>query len=217
MFNIGIVRNINDPLKSGRVKVNIIGIYNNITDEDLPWAYVLRTNEFSINENVGLSNHNLVVGQQVIVAFLDNNFQQPLVIGTIPSTDDISTNTSLTKHTLKTSSGHIITIDDTDGSETISIVDKNSNQVIMKDTSITVKATTVKIDCTDGEVTGNLKVDKNLIVGGNSTISGTENVTGAIVTTATLTAVDCIAGAVTLLTHKHGLVTPGNGTSGPAQ
>lgn len=217
MFNFGTVVDINDPLNSGRVKVRVNVIYSNLSDEDLPWAFVLRSNDNSIYNNIGLSNHNLVVGQQVCVSFIDEDQQVPIVIGTMPRTIDVNLNTSLSKRTIKTSSGHLITIDDTEGSENIDITDKNGNKINMSEKTILAKTTTAKLVCNDMVVTGNLTVEKNLNVGGSENVSGSSTVAGNISTSGTVTATDCLAGAISLLLHKHGLVTPGNGTSGPSQ
>lgn len=220
MYNFGKVIDINDPLNSGRVKVRVNVIYEELSESDIPWAIVLRSNDSSINSNIGLSNHNLVVGQQVVVDFLDENQQVPVVMGSVPKTSDLSLNLSLTKRTFKTSSGHLITIDDTEGSEAISIIDKNQNKVVMQDKQITVTSPTVKIICNDGQITGNLKVDKNLSVGGSETISGSSTITGDITTsggvtaTGIVTATNCMAGSVSLLTHVHPGVIPGPSSTG---
>jgi hypothetical protein len=73
-----------DPLQLGRVRVNILGIHDNIADEgDLPWAsVVLPTTEGGVVSGFPPS---LDMGAQVFGIFLDGvQSQLPLVIGSIP-------------------------------------------------------------------------------------------------------------------------------------
>lgn len=85
---IGKVTNINDPLKLGRVQVNIIGVHHDdttlIPTEELPWAQCMvpitqgGTNEYG--NNLGIQ-----VGARVFGIFLDGkDSQMPMVMGTLP-------------------------------------------------------------------------------------------------------------------------------------
>ena len=81
---IGKVVDNNDPLRLGRVRINILGIHDNIADAgDLPWAsMVLPTTEGGVTSGFPPS---LDIGAQVFGIFLDGvQSQLPLVIGSIP-------------------------------------------------------------------------------------------------------------------------------------
>lgn len=87
MIYHGIVESILDPLKCGRVKVRIFGLHtddkNLIPTDDLPWAQVLMPTDSASLSGVGLSGQYLVNGSWVVVDFLDQDQQYPLVLGTI--------------------------------------------------------------------------------------------------------------------------------------
>jgi hypothetical protein len=81
---IGKVVDNNDPLYLGRVRINILGIHDNVADAgDLPWAsMVLPTTEGGVTSGFPPS---LDLGAQVFGIFLDGvQSQLPLVIGSIP-------------------------------------------------------------------------------------------------------------------------------------
>ena len=86
---IGYVVNNVDPLKLDRVKVRIIGIHTenteDIPDDDLPWAQVgvPVTEDGSSGQG---ANSQLKIRAQVFGVFLDGkNSQLPLVLGSIPN------------------------------------------------------------------------------------------------------------------------------------
>tara|TARA_R110000868_G_scaffold94700_2_gene261060 strand:+ start:2324 stop:3274 length:951 start_codon:yes stop_codon:yes gene_type:complete len=84
-FWFGLVRNNNDGLHLGRVKVRIAGIHGDgVRDRDLPWAQViLPSTEPGVN---GLGqNPMLAIGAQVFGVFIDGKDSQlPLVLGSVP-------------------------------------------------------------------------------------------------------------------------------------
>lgn len=85
---LGTVVDIFDPLKLGRVKVKVHGVYDEIKDKDLPWAQVTIPVTTAIHEGKG-QNLGMLVGTQVFGIFLDGqNSQLPLVVGSIPKEDD---------------------------------------------------------------------------------------------------------------------------------
>lgn len=84
---VGVVEDRNDPEKIGRVKVRIYSIHTEdktaIPTEELPWAMVLNgTNSASLS-GIGHSPTGMVEGTWVFGVFLDTEFQDPLVLGTI--------------------------------------------------------------------------------------------------------------------------------------
>lgn len=84
----GIVKDINDPLEMGRIKVRIYGIHpddtERATDTDLPWAQVAvpitEGGTSGIGTNIGIKPQSQVYG-----IFLDGKDSQlPLVLGSTP-------------------------------------------------------------------------------------------------------------------------------------
>lgn len=90
---IGIVKDINDPLEMGRVKVRILGIHSekvqDISDGDLPWAQVVAPITEGGSSGIG-ANTGIKPQAQVYGIFLDGkNSQLPLVLGSIPKYEKI--------------------------------------------------------------------------------------------------------------------------------
>lgn len=90
---IGVVKDINDPVELGRIKVRIFGVHSenvgDISDDDLPWAQVAvpitEGGSSGIGTNVGIKPQAQVYG-----IFLDGkNSQLPLVLGSIPKFERI--------------------------------------------------------------------------------------------------------------------------------
>lgn len=89
----GVVEDINDPLKLGRVRVRIFGYHTenkgSIRTSDLPWAHPLQDITSASISGVGRSPTGLVTGSHVFGFFRDGtNAQQPVVmfsVGGIPS------------------------------------------------------------------------------------------------------------------------------------
>lgn len=80
------VRDIKDPLKSGRVKVRVYGLQDNeqdVSDEHLPWAMPIQDITSAATAKVGKAPVGLLVGSRVIVTYLttDTGKQHPLIIG----------------------------------------------------------------------------------------------------------------------------------------
>lgn len=88
MIYYGVVEDINDPEKSGRVRVRIFGVHNkskvNIPTEDLPWSLVMGPATSPGISGVGHSSH-LLRGSWVVGNFVDNECQDFLVFGSIPT------------------------------------------------------------------------------------------------------------------------------------
>ena len=125
---IGEVINVaDDPLQLGRAQVRAFGVYDDIKDEDLPWAQVVIPITTGIHEGKG-QNLGLLVGTQVFGIFLDGqNSQLPMVIGSVPKEGDTNEkakeNYPLNKvyetEGVNEKTGHIKEYDDTAGYERI--------------------------------------------------------------------------------------------------
>lgn len=137
---VGIVTNNQDPDKLGRVKVR----FPWLSDADESWwarlAVVMAGKErgaFFLPE----------VDDEVLVAFEHGDVRFPYVLGGLwngkdnpPATNDDGKNNL---RLLKSRSGHIIRLDDSDGAEKIEIIDKTEKNSVVFDASantITIKA-----------------------------------------------------------------------------
>lgn len=83
----GVVEDRNDPLKLGRVRVRVMGLHtqkrSEIPAEDLHWAVVGMPATSPSVSGVG-DTPRLVEGSRVLVAFLDDAFQHPVVLFSVP-------------------------------------------------------------------------------------------------------------------------------------
>lgn len=87
-FFTGVVEDNNDPSTLLRVKVRI-HVYHTedkslLPTNSLPWAIVLQPTTNSSISGIGNSQAPLAVGAWVFGMFLDELYQQPMVIGTLP-------------------------------------------------------------------------------------------------------------------------------------
>jgi phage protein D len=141
---VGIVTNNSDPDGLGRVKVKFPTVSNT---EESHWARLVSPmagNDrglFSVPE----------VNDEVLVAFEYNNIHRPFILGALwngkdkppGAGDKVIDGGKVQKRILRSRSGHTITLDDADGAEKISIVDKtekNSIELDSKQNSLTAKA-----------------------------------------------------------------------------
>ena len=83
---MGIVEDVNDPKKLGRLKVRMINEYSNRVDtNDIPWASVMTPINSASFVGVGISPTGITTGSRVIGIFIDGESKtKPLVIGTMP-------------------------------------------------------------------------------------------------------------------------------------
>jgi phage baseplate assembly protein V len=84
----------------------------------------------------------------VLIAFAYGRIDRAYVIGSLWSTADRPPAEERTRRTIKSVSGHAITLDDTEGAESISIVDKTGKNKIVLD----AKTNTITVE-SDGELT----------------------------------------------------------------
>ena len=88
MFHYGIVESNKDPQELGRVKVRVFDLHTPdkvmIPTDDLPWATVVQPTTSAANSGVGMTPY-LQNGTMVMVTFADEDYQYPIIIGSIPS------------------------------------------------------------------------------------------------------------------------------------
>jgi len=166
---IGSVEDINDTENLNRVKVRAYGYYDNseIKTADLPWATVMMpVTSASLKGNGG--NHHLEIGSWVVGFFRDGpSAQDPMVIGSIATqtkgTPDIPEESyvkptiaqkivaaasgenapSIDNKVYKSKAGHLIEIDNKDGSEQIRITHKTGSYIkFLEDGTIEIKSLT---------------------------------------------------------------------------
>ncbi len=133
---VGIVTNVKDPDDLSRVKVK----FPTISDElESNWAR-LATPMAGAERGIQFIPE---VNDEVLVAFEYDDINRPYVIGALwngkdkppkPSSEVVGSSGKVEKRIIKSRSGHVITIDDTQSAEQISIVDK-AGQTILLDCS----------------------------------------------------------------------------------
>ncbi len=128
---VGVVTDNKDPDKLGRVKVKIPRLS---ADDESNWARVI---SFMGGKQMG-GFFLPEVNDEVLVAFEYGDINIPYVIGSLwngkdspPLTNDDGKNNF---RIIKSRSGHVLRLDDTDGQEKIEIVDKSENNKITIDT-----------------------------------------------------------------------------------
>jgi hypothetical protein len=87
-FHIGVVEDRQDPKQMGRLRVRVLGIHsddrvNDVPINMLPWSMVVHPANASSTSG-GISQ--LVEGTWVLVMYLDETMQDPIVVGSLPST-----------------------------------------------------------------------------------------------------------------------------------
>ena len=84
----GVVEDRNDPYKQGRVRVRCVGHHTPdltiLPTSELPWAHVMHPVTDPSMHGMGNSPSWLVEGGWVVGFFLDDDLQQPLIIGSLP-------------------------------------------------------------------------------------------------------------------------------------
>ena len=142
-----------------------------LTTDDLPWATVIMPNTAASYQGIG-ANHHLEVGSWVVGFFRDgSSAQDPMVMGSVATQEngvlDIPVESQLnppSNKVYRSKAGHLIELDNTEGSERISITHK--------------KGTTILID-KDGGIQINA-INDIVNIDGNTTITGKLDVTGEV-------------------------------------
>jgi uncharacterized protein involved in type VI secretion and phage assembly len=151
---VGLVTNNQDPDNMGRVKVKFPWLSD--TDESY-WARLV-TPMAGNDRGLYLLPE---VDDEVLVAFEHGDISYPYILGALWNGKDLppekNNDGKNNKRTLKSRSGHLIRLDDTDGSEKIEIIDKSgSNSIVIStaDNSITITADAdLTIKSNNGKIT----------------------------------------------------------------
>ena len=151
----GIIEDIDDPLILNRVKVRCIGFHSMdkavLATDDLPWATVIMpVTSASIKGNGG--NHHLEKDSWVVGFFRDgSSAQDPMVMGSVATqtegTQDIPTESSVDNKVYQSKAGHLIEIDNSEGSERISIKHKTGAKMVFNsDGTVSIIASNIKLN-----------------------------------------------------------------------
>lgn len=140
---LGEVVNVkDDPLKLGRARVRIFGVYDEIEEEDLPWAQIVVPVTHTVHGGNG-QTLGLLVGAQVFGIFLDGqNSQLPLIVGSIPKEGDsqVKSNENYPYNKVyDTESGHYKEYDDTPEKERIKEYHKSKTYWEITNDTFTIK------------------------------------------------------------------------------
>jgi uncharacterized protein involved in type VI secretion and phage assembly len=130
---IGIVKSLDDPDQLGRVQLSFP--WMNESEPESNWARIAAPMSGGERGFWFMPE----VGDEVLVAFEQGNLTHPYVVGFLWNGQAKPPQTDLKKRTLKTVSGHTIELDDTDGSEKISLLWKGDKPgITLEKTKITV-------------------------------------------------------------------------------
>jgi len=179
---IGVVADLNDPDKTGRVRVKFPYFDNQFSD----WARIAHA---MAGKNRG-AYFVPEVGDEVLVVFECGDPRRAYIVGSLWSSADPppATDGQVEKNNwrfIRSRSGHIFKFDDTDGKERIEIIDKDGGQKITIDSA----NKRIEIEC-GGDIsikaTGKLSLEaREVSVSAQTTLSlqaqGTASVRGSTV------------------------------------
>jgi uncharacterized protein involved in type VI secretion and phage assembly len=188
---VGVVTNTQDPAGLGRVKVKFPWLSDS---EESFWARVATPMAGKGRGFYFLPE----VEDEVLLAFEHGDARFPYVLGALwngqdkpPENNDKGENNI---RSIKSRSGHVIRLNDTDGEEKIEIVDKSGKNTIVIDTAkntitmtsdkdITLSAPkgTIKLDAQKIEIKSSAGVSIEAAAGMDVKATGTMNVKGAMV------------------------------------
>jgi hypothetical protein len=203
---LGIVEDINDPKKLGRVKARAINEDDGLQTDELSWAHILMPSTSACVDGVG-DTPNLSVGSRVIGFFLDGEEkQQPMILGsfpTIPGNDENRHSLSwlhrgkniISKsqvgpepqspyaaeypfnRTITTKAGHVIELDDTPENERVHIFHRSGSYIeINNEGRVVIKSVADSLDITDGTKTIFTSADLDIKTQGTTTIGSQSSI-----------------------------------------
>ena len=130
---LGEVLDIEDPEGQGRVK---LGFVTRPGAAESQWAPILRplaSNGFGLWFQPEL-------GDMVLVGFEDGCIERPYVLGAIFTGDNAPPDAEAAQRVIRSRSGHQIMLDDTDGSEAVTITDASDNVITMDSSGISIES-----------------------------------------------------------------------------
>lgn len=166
-----LVTEVNDPAQEGRVKVRLPWFEDQMVTE---WC---RVRQFYAGNGYG-AFFVPEVGDEVLVAFIQGDMRLPIIIGGLYNPKDKPpTHRAQDKDQkmIRTRGGHQITLDDTGGSEKITIIDSREQNRIEIDTannSITIKSESGKLILQANEIEVSSKTTLKIEAGAKMDLKG---------------------------------------------
>jgi uncharacterized protein involved in type VI secretion and phage assembly len=140
---VGVVSSIDDPDKLGRVRVQFPWL-----KEDLESRWARLVSFMAGADRGGVFRPE--VGDEVLVLFEHGDLRFPYIIGglwngkdAMPSERGGEAGNDI--RLIKSRSGHTIILDDTSGSEKITVTDKGGNSVELSSSGVVIKSSAIKI------------------------------------------------------------------------
>jgi len=180
-----LVTNLNDPDDLGRVKVK----YAWLGEIESWWARVATPMAGEQRGFLYLPE----INDEVLIAFEQGDVHRPYIVGALWSSTDkppkknseATAGGKVNQRVLKTRAGHLIILDDKQGTEQISVTSKSGHTVILDDTSgkesITIKDKTgnnkMVIDSTQNSMTINVNGDFVVNAKGKITLQSMQDMT----------------------------------------
>lgn len=132
----GVVEADNDPLTSGRVRIRIFGVYDDILTGDLPWAIPSDPLMGGISGWGGFIVPD--VGSHVWVFFEAGDPTQPVYFGGAPARphgppEATENGTYPRNKVFRTKAGHVIEIDDSEGGNRIRVHHSSGTDIAIDD------------------------------------------------------------------------------------
>jgi uncharacterized protein involved in type VI secretion and phage assembly len=142
---VGVVTDLDDPERLGRVKVT----YPHLDDEESDWAPLVT---LMAGDQRG-AFFRPEAQDKVLLGFEHGDPHRPYVLGGIWDSDtqpppDDGDETANNWRFIVSRSGHVLKLDDTQGSEKIEIVDKDGTRKVVIDSS----GSKIQISCDSGDV-----------------------------------------------------------------
>lgn len=191
-ITVGVVTNIEDPEKLGRVKVRLV----NRTSSDYETDFI-RVMSPMVGNQWGMF-FLPEVGDEVVVAFCDGDITRPYVIGSLFNEEKqqptkIEENKNDVRM-IKTRSGHSIIFDDKEGEESIKLVTSSELNLTLEDKDTIIKLSDkegknlLKIDAKNGKISLNSNSSVEIASGDSKiTINGSGSGSIAIQSNGNLT------------------------------
>lgn len=205
---IGFVVDSNDPERLGRCKIRVVGAYDNIPDDQLPWAFYQGASVFAGGESAGGGNISIPKpGTAVKVLFLNQDIHSPVWCSVVHLNDKLRRELSESYQ-----DSHVLLYDE-DQDLKVWFTPSNGMQIYYKDSSISInpdqsilidhKESQSNIELKAGQVTVNArtKVEINspkVHVNGGKTDLGTSPEFSVVLGEVLMAALDTLAATVDL-------------------
>lgn len=131
--HFGIVVDSDDPERLGRCKIKVWNLYDNLKDEDLPWAFCNNSVQFAGGESGGFGQISIPKKNTIVkVHFNNNDIHSPQWSSILHINEDV-------RKALNDSylNSHIVTWDQDEGLK-VWYTPSNGFQIFLKDSSISI-------------------------------------------------------------------------------